>query len=176
LDLVSVGSSKYLFVRGSSAMLGFYLAMLETAEEKSKFEELHEHYCQEMFKRALFILRNTHDAEDAVQEAFLRVAKCFSRISDLGSSQTRAYLIIVVKNVANDILKKRLKSKAENIDEHVDVSGTASTEEVVISNIAIEMVIDAARNLPDSYYDILVLSIVNGLSTRKFSFITKNPI
>lgn len=31
-------------------MLGFYLALLDTAEEKSKFEELYLTYRQDMFK------------------------------------------------------------------------------------------------------------------------------
>lgn len=47
-------------------MLGFYLALLDTAEDKSRFEELYLTYRQDMYKTAFAILRSPQSAEDAV--------------------------------------------------------------------------------------------------------------
>ena len=54
-------------------MLGFYLALLDTAEDKSRFEELYLVYRQDMYKTAFAILRSPQSAEDAVHEAFMIV-------------------------------------------------------------------------------------------------------
>ena len=54
-------------------MLGFYLALLDTAEDKSRFEELYLTYRQDMYKTAFAILRSPQSAEDAVHEAFMIV-------------------------------------------------------------------------------------------------------
>lgn len=51
-----------------------YLAMIEGPEERSKFEQIYEKYRALMFYRAKQILRDDRDAEDAVHEAFVRVA------------------------------------------------------------------------------------------------------
>lgn len=56
-------------------MLGFYLALLDTAEEKSRFEELYLLYRQDMYKTAYSILQDSFEAEDVVHEAFLIVIK-----------------------------------------------------------------------------------------------------
>ena len=45
-------------------MLGFYLALLDTAEDKSRFEELYLTYRQDMYKTAFAILRSPQSAED----------------------------------------------------------------------------------------------------------------
>ena len=88
-------------------MLGLYLSMLDTAEEKSKFEELYNLHRQDMYRVANGILNDTYEAEDAVHEAFLRVANHFSEISEIKHTETRAYLITIVKNISLDILRKK---------------------------------------------------------------------
>lgn len=94
-------------------MLGFYLALLDTAEDKSRFEELYLTYRQDMYKTAFAILRSPQSAEDAVHEAFMIVIGKLNKISEINCPQTRAYLIIIVKNLAlkmyNEVKKLSLK-------------------------------------------------------------------
>lgn len=52
-----------------------YLQMLETPEEKSKFEQLYLEYKGLMFHVAYEILHNEQDAEDAVHQAFVKIAE-----------------------------------------------------------------------------------------------------
>ena len=81
-------------------MLGFYLALLDTAEDKSRFEELYLTYRQDMYKTAFAILRSPQSAEDAVHEAFMAVIGKLNKISEINCPRTRAYLSIIVKNLA----------------------------------------------------------------------------
>ena len=52
-----------------------YLSSIETEAEKSKFVQVYEAYQGLMFHTAFRLLRQPEDAEDAVHEAFLYLAK-----------------------------------------------------------------------------------------------------
>ncbi len=81
-------------------MLVFYLEMMATAEEKNKFETFYYRYRYIMLHVAQEILGDQFLAEDAVQEAFLRIAKNFSKLGIVDSPQTLRYAVIVVRNVS----------------------------------------------------------------------------
>ena len=70
-------------------MLQFYLQLLDTAAEKEKFEKLYEQYRKLMMAEANAILKSKHLAEDAVQEAFLRIIKSFDYVEEILSPRTK---------------------------------------------------------------------------------------
>ena len=82
-----------------------YLQLIDTAEDRSKFEQLYEQYKQLMFYTAFQILKRPQDAEDAVHLAFLSIAENISRISDLDCPKTRAYIVTIVERKAIDMLR-----------------------------------------------------------------------
>lgn len=55
-------------------MLLFYLSLLDTEEEKTKFERLYYEYRAVMKYKALEILKDEYLAEDAVHEAFIKLS------------------------------------------------------------------------------------------------------
>ena len=55
-------------------MLPFYLSLIASEEGKCRFEEIYYTYRRQMFALANSILRNEHDAEDAVHDVFYAVA------------------------------------------------------------------------------------------------------
>lgn len=52
-------------------MLSFYLSILETEEDKDRFEQLYRMFKQDMYAVAYGILKNKEDAEDVVHQSFL---------------------------------------------------------------------------------------------------------
>lgn len=56
-----------------------YLQLIETPEDRSRFEQLYIAYRDLMFYIARKILGNNQDAEDAVHDAFVTVAKKFQK-------------------------------------------------------------------------------------------------
>lgn len=52
-----------------------YLQMIDSPEDRSKFEQIYMEYRSMMFHMANRILTNEQDAEDAVHEAFLKIAE-----------------------------------------------------------------------------------------------------
>ena len=86
-----------------------YLQMLESDEDKLKFEQLYTHYKGLMFRVAYDILQNKQDAEDAVHLSFLSVIENFQKISGIDCPKTKSFLVIIVERKAIDILRKRSK-------------------------------------------------------------------
>ena len=83
--------------------------MVEGPEEQSKFRALAARYERLMFHVARQILPNEQDAEDAVQEAFLAIAKNFSKIFAVDSPKTKAFVVIVTESKAIDIARKNAR-------------------------------------------------------------------
>lgn len=84
-----------------------YLASIGTESGKSKFVQLYEAYQGLMFHTAFRLLRQPEDAEDAVHEAFLYLAKNISKISEPVSQKTKAYVVLIVESRAIDQLRRR---------------------------------------------------------------------
>lgn len=89
------------------------MAMINDEYEQSEFERLYLDNRQNAYAVAYKILHNDFLAEDAVSEAFLRIAKIFDRISHLDSVKLKHYTMSAVRNTALNILKKE-RHFAEN--------------------------------------------------------------
>lgn len=87
-------------------MLIIPMALVE-AERQDKFMQLYARYHRLMLYRAYRILGNKEDAEDAVQEALLAIARHFYKISDVESPKTRAFVVIIVERKSIDLLRRR---------------------------------------------------------------------
>lgn len=88
--------------------------MIESDEDKSKFEQLYIMYKGLMFHVAMKILKNEFDAEDAVHQAFLSLIENLKKISDVKCPKTRAYIVIIRRlyiDIKYDGKKKKIASK-----------------------------------------------------------------
>ena len=93
-----------------------------------------------------------------MHEAFMRVIKKLTKISEINCPQTHAYLLIIVKNVALKILKKRTKTIVVDTDT-VEMTDDFGLEEYVISNMEVERLKYILEQLPDDYYEVLFLEL-----------------
>ena len=87
-------------------MLMIYLAMVETPEEQSLFEQIYYTYRKQMFFVANSILDDEILAEDALQEAFLGIAKQIKLFRDMPENKVKAYVLTAAKNAAINICKQ----------------------------------------------------------------------
>lgn len=88
-------------------MLVFYLSMLDTVSDKDTFSELYRQYESAMYNIAYRILHDRFLAEDAVHNAFLRLMRYIPNIRDVTCHKTKALIVIIVKNAAIDLSRKR---------------------------------------------------------------------
>ena len=84
-----------------------YLQLIETKEDQHKFEIIYETYRDEMYAIANDILNNTHDAEDAVHHAFIKLAENILKIGDPKCLKTKGYIVTIVENRTIDIYRAK---------------------------------------------------------------------
>ncbi len=84
-----------------------YLSMLDGPEDRTKFEQLYTKYRDLMHYTAYRVLGNEQDAEDAVHDAFLAIARNIKKISAVERPKTRAYVVTIVENKAIDLYRRR---------------------------------------------------------------------
>lgn len=87
-------------------MLMMYLSIVETPEEQSLFEQIYYTYRKQMFFVANGILNDNFLAEDAIQEAFLGIAKQITLLRHMSDSKAKAYVLTAAKNAAINVGKQ----------------------------------------------------------------------
>ena len=149
-------------------MLFFFLAMLETPEDKQKFAELYEANRGLMFSTAKAILHDDSFAEDAVHEAFVRLIKHFNKLEEFTCNQIRNYLVIIVKNAAIDIYNERRKMTEISFDEAYETDGRYA-DSALDARLDYEELLEVIDQLPEIYSEALYLSYHLGLSVNEIA-------
>lgn len=144
-------------------MLEMLLSMVETDDDKELVIKLFETYRQRMYNLAYGILKNQHDAEDAVSTAFIRIMKNLHKIADLESNKTRGFVYIVTKNVAINIYNDRKKNMHIDIDD-LNIPSETILEDDVIKRYDYKQVEKAITRLIDNYQNIIILRFYYDLS------------
>lgn len=147
-----------------------YLSILETEEEKSKFEKLYYQYRYVMQYVAYKILNDTQMAEDAVHEAFIRIAKNFHKVKEVDCPQTKGFVVIIVKNVALSMVKKETKIiEYSSMMYDSRINASVDIEDKMISKMSAEKILGVIKNLPDIYRDVLYLNVVEEYSINEIT-------
>jgi len=94
-----------------------YLELISSETEKNAFEEIYSTYRDLMFYVANRILAHERDAEDAVHNAFIKIAEHIEKISDPVCPKTRAWVVIIVERQAINLYKKRKRQWGLGLDE-----------------------------------------------------------
>ena len=149
-------------------MLDILLSMVETDDDKELVSRLFETYRQRMYNLAYGILKNNHDAEDAVSNAFIRIMNNLHKISDPESSKTRGYVAIVTKNAAIDVYNERKKHIHDDIDE-LNISSDQNMEDIIIDKYDREIVDEAIGRLNENYRNIHILRYYYDLSLNNIA-------
>lgn len=98
-------------------MLMMCLSLVDTPEEKSKFAQLYDKYRGLMFHCAREILKDDGLAEDAVQEAFIKLTKYLKKINDIECHKTQHFIVIIVESASKDIYRREKKQRAVSWEE-----------------------------------------------------------
>lgn len=145
--------------RKEEILILIYLSMIESEEDKSKFEQIYLCYRDLMFYVALKILQNEHDAEDAVHQAFLAILESLDKIAEVNSSKTRGFVVVIVERRAIDIIRSRQKIKLAQMDE-------ISVEYPVPGDNPLAV---AIAKLPPRYREAILLRYFHGYDTKELA-------
>ncbi len=127
-------------------------------------------YSTALYRVAFSVTRNAAEAEDAVQETFLRVLKHQSRLGEI--RDYRVWLVRIVWNIVLD-RKRRAKTRPENEDvaEHARVlpSGEPGADQTVISSQEHARILALIDRLPRREREAILLSAVEELTTAEIA-------
>lgn len=128
--------------------------------------QLYNKYCDGMYYVALRFMRDTMEAEDAMQEAFI---KAFEKLHQFNGEVTfGAWLKRIVINKCLDKLKAK---KLELVAINEQTLGTVEDEEnwQIEDGVSVEEVKKKMENLPEKYKYPLMLYLVEGYDHEEIS-------
>lgn len=132
--------------------------------DQCSFEEVLNLYGNRLIKTCYLILNNKEEAEDAVQETFIRVFKGIHSFNQQSSLYTWIYAIAL--NICRDMLKER--KYASYYEEYICQEGE-SVEDIVVERINREILREKLFSLPIIYKEVLVLFYFEGLTIKEIS-------
>lgn len=129
-------------------------------DELRHIEYAVEKYSQMLFRICYGILCNKHDAEDAVQETFLKYMTKAPLFRD--SDHEKAWLIKVATNISKNMVRFNNRHAAENLDElrHIGISDDDKDIFTLI------------MHLPSKYKIVLDLYYIEGYKANEIAQIT----
>src|SRR5437016_13965967 len=143
--------------------------------ESTSFEEAMLPHLDAAHNLARWLLRNEQDAQDVVQEAYLRAFKSFAGFR---GSNGRAWLLTIVRNTSYTLLKKnRAVDLTTTFDEDIHGSGDESVSPATLLERSedADLVREAMDKLPVDFREILVLRHLEGLSYKEIADIAQIP-
>jgi len=119
-------------------------------------------------------VRNEQDAQDVVQEAYLRAFRSFSGFR---GSNGRPWLLTIVRNTSYTLLKKNRAADFTTFDEEIHASSDESAGPATILEDSedAELIKEAINGLPAEFREILVLRHQEGLSYKEIADIAQIP-
>ena len=154
-------------------MLQIYLSLIESEQDRSFFEQLYHEHRYTMQAAAFTILNDHHEAEDAVHEAFLRILKHFDKLRGFDCNKLRAYVVIIVKNIAIDMIRKKNRHVEADLEDFIDFlqDTRLAPDQAAIANEGQEKIMRALESVPQTYLDTLSLKLVYGFDNQEIALL-----
>ena len=154
---------------------------MTTHEKLRRFEEQISPHLRSAYNLARWLTRSHEDAEDVVQQAFLRAFSAFEgfRGEDANPQHAKAWVLTIVRNTAMTWLKQKRNAGAsvgfeEQFEEPVE--GSPDPEEILLISCDREQVRQALEQLPSDFREAIILREMEDLSYKEISATLGVPI
>ena len=146
-----------------------------SAREQERFQANLLPYLDAAYNLARYLLHDVHEAEDAVQESYLRAIRHFEGFR---GTDGRAWLLRIVRNICFTWLKLRRGGDPAEFDESLhtpedEASGPAADLD---RTVAAESVREGLSRLPPVFREVIVLRELEGLSYKEIAQVVAIPI
>jgi RNA polymerase sigma-70 factor (ECF subfamily) len=151
---------------------------MDPARKLALFEENVIPHLNAAYNLARWLTRNGQDAEDLVQEAYLRAFRSFDTFQGSDSGDGRAWLLTVVRNTCFTWLKKRGNQPALEFDEqmHSTADESPNAESILLNQADLGSLQDCLEALPVEFREAIVLRELEELSYKEISGIARVPV
>ncbi len=148
----------------------FHTDLIEKCKQNNRIAQLqlYNQYCDGMFVVAMRFVKDTLEAEDIVQEAFI---KAFTKLHQYKAEVSfGAWLKRIVINKSIDLLKSKKQQLLELDEVHLKVvDGSYEDEWLVDDMITLDDVKEAIEELPDKYQYVVMLYLIEGYDHQEIA-------
>jgi RNA polymerase sigma-70 factor (ECF subfamily) len=147
----------------------------QAKEELMSFEEAMLPHLDAAHNLAKWLLHNEQDAQDVVQEAYLRAFRSFGGFH---GTNGRAWLLTIVRNTSYTLLKKsHAVDLTTTFDEKIHATGYESVSPATALEHSedTQLIREAMDELPAEFREIVVLRHQEGLSYKEIADIAQIP-
>lgn len=164
--------------------------MREESNKRKEFEEIAMQYLDSLYNMALRLMLNKEEAEDLVQETYLKAYRFFNTFQK--GTNIKAWLFKILRNTFINKYRKAVNTPSEIFYEDIESINTNQTHEQEnnsgkltdtleskyndISNLMEDDIKHAIDNLPIEYREAILLSDVEELSYKDIAEIANVPI
>jgi RNA polymerase sigma factor (sigma-70 family) len=145
-------------------------------DKLARFEQTILPHMDAAYNLARWLTRNEHDAEDMVQEAYLRAFKFFNAFRGVDG---RAWLLTIVRNTCYTWLQQnRTKETLTSFDEqiHTVESDLWNPATLVLRSDNSQVLRQALEELPTEFREVVVLRDLEGLSYKEIADVAEIPL
>lgn len=145
------------------------------SDRLARFEQLVLPHLDAAYNLARWLMRNEQDAEDAVQEAYLRAFRFFDTLE---SRDARPWLLAIVRNACRSLFQKSpsREDTMEFDDQIHGVSTEEGPEQRYLREADIGQVRSCIEQLPGDYREVLILREIEGLSYKEIAAAVAAPV
>lgn len=154
-------------------MLAFYVAMLDTEEQKDKFTEIYTTYYGMMYQVARAITCDDKLAEDALHETCLELIRTFDSIRTDNAKQLAYYLRMLTRNRTIDFMRKWDRRSAVSVEAlEIEPSDDYSIpEDIILTKEKLQNALQILQKMPQIYRTALIMQ-VQGYTIHEIACVT----
>jgi RNA polymerase sigma-70 factor (ECF subfamily) len=148
-----------------------------------RFGELALPHLDSAYNLARWLVRDDHDAEDVVQDAFLRAFRAFAGFR---GDNMRPWLLAIVRNSSFTWLAQHRRTEVEvsydddihgGVDAGNKAGGFADDPEMILARREDILLVDEAlRQLPVGFREVVILRDIEDLSYKEIAEVADLPI
>ena len=150
--------------------------LLGGEDRLASFERLLLPHLNAAYNLARWLTHNDQDAEDMVQEAYLRALKSFDGF--LGTDG-RPWLLTIVRNTCYTWLKRNKANKVATVleeDSHSVEDDAFNPETLLQKSLESQLLKQALEELPLEFREVLIMRELEGLSYREIADVAGLPL
>jgi RNA polymerase sigma-70 factor (ECF subfamily) len=141
----------------------------EDSDIRPVFEELYQSHCSPLRRTALNWVGNVHDAEDAVQETFLRAYRSAANFAGRSTLSTWLYRILI--NICHDVRRQRTRRSEPN---EVSSESEPSRQWAVTEDHPLRLSLERTlRRLNPRHSSVLLMFEVEGLKHSEIAAVLR---
>jgi len=158
------------YKRDEGISMIIFCDMIDSEEGLRKFERLYSLYRRTMYAVAVDVIKDSHEAEDILEESLLKVIGILDDIDEdvIRTLKCKNLMITITKNTAIDHWRK-LKRTPSLVEDPGVKDTCRNVEELYIDTENFKELVQCFGELNDTYLDVLKLKIVHQLSSKQIA-------